>query len=845
MAKKGKRTKAGVPKATRSVAVQEREDEGWRGLWHRLSGTTQHAVCIVFLIIVSFAYFAPIHFSGKSIVAGDVVNWRAMAEDMIQYREQEGEEPLWAPNAFAGMPGYKISYELVVPQLDDIPRILRLYIWPSSHFIFLLIGTYLLVFFLTRNRLAGVLSAVGYGLTTYLTLLLVAGHNSKFVALAFIPWAVLAFAYVLRRPGILSSLLFAIAMAVNVRAGHEQITYYLIWLLAIWWIVEAVGAIRGGRFKNFGAVTGWMALSAVITVLLVAQPYLAVLEHRPYTIRGVGAGEVTEGLGWDYAMNWSQGIGELVTLIIAHAFGGSGANYWGPKPFTAGPHYMGGVVLLLAVLAVWRVRKKAVWGLAIAAFVMILFSLGSNLAWFNRLMFEAVPLFDAFRAPETWLSVVVFAVVALAGIGASYVIRREPSPQAEQEKTKSILIAVGSVAGLVLVLLLMRNVFFEFERPNELMQLSQMVAIQNNVSQDDPRVVEAARQFLTEVKVQRAEVFADDALRTLIFVLLAGGAIYLYRRGTLPGWVMQTALVLLVLIDLWGVDRRYLNEEGLVDADTVEEEIPTYDFDRFLIEQGAGERGQFRVLSLESDPQTWARPSYFYESLGGYHGAKLALYQDFLDHLLFDERTGIPNQNALNLLNTRYVISPRSLPGMNVVFQGERFVVLENPDALPRAFFVGEVEVVASSEEMWARLLSESFEPEEVALLSEPIDFETNPIDSGSVAEVTLEGYSPREIVWNVRTDAPRLMVASEVYYPAGWNAYVDGEEVPIHRVDYLLRAVPVPEGEHTVVMRFEPVSHRIGVAVSGFATVFAYGGVLLILGLAWNRRRRTTSQEQ
>jgi hypothetical protein len=477
---------------------------------------------------------------------------------------------------------------------------------------------------------------------------------------------------------------------------------------------------------------------------------------------------------------------------------------------------------------------------------MLLFSLGEHFELLNRPMFEYFPLFDAFRVPETWLSIVALALAVLAAFGVAHVVRNEPSDEAA-EKTKAIYIAAGGMIGLVLVLLLFRGSLFDFERPGEYQQVVQQIAASNDVSPGDPRVARAAEQYLAQMETDRKDRFSDDAQRTLFFLVLAGAVLVAYRREWIPGWTMQVLLALLVVVDLWGVDRRYFSEDDLRRAQQPEDLIARYDFDQFILEQQAeaGGPGAFRVLSLESgNPMVNARPSYHYESIGGYHGAKLRIFQDYIDHLFMNDR-GLPSENALDLLNVRYVIARGVLPGTEPVFRSEQTgqVVLRNPDAVPRAFLVGDAEVVSSPEAMWDRIQSADFDPGETALLSEPVNLEPVPVDSASTARVTLEAYGPREIRWTVATDAPRLLVASEVYYPAGWNAYVDGEPTPIVRANYLLRAVPIPEGEHEVVMRFEPRSYQVGLWVSGLATALAYGGVVVLLSLRWRRREGETPE--
>ncbi len=826
------------PKKTRGTAPQLRV-EGW---WDRLPERTQHIVCLLALLVTAALFYAPAVFTSQTIIGGDTVNWRAMAEYMIEYRAETGDEPLWAPNAFGGMPGYMINYPNLIAQADNIASWMRSAIWPVSHLIFLLAGTYLLVVYLTREKLAALLAALAFGWTTYLPIILVAGHNSKFVTLSFTPWLILAFAYALRKPGLIASLLFAIAMAINLRAGHVQITYYVTFLLGVWWIVEGVGVVRRDGWRTYAVTTGWLALGSVLALLMVAQPYLAHYQYKQYTIRGAADGG-GEGLDWTYATTWSQGVGELITLIAANAFGGSGESYWGPKPFTAGPHYVGALVVIFAVIAVWRQRTRTVLALAIATVLMILFALGQHFEMLNRPMYAYFPLFDAFRAPETWLSVAALALAMLAGIGLTVAGRDESSGGRQ-----AVFFTAGGMAVLLVVFMVFGDLLFDYERPDEEQILLQQVVSQRpDLNASDPRVQSFIAEYLTEQKEARRGAFNSSLFRSLIFVLLGGGLLVYYRLGKIPRWTMQAAIALLVIVDLWGVDRQYLNADHFTDAPDASQQLATYDFDRFLLRQQeeAGGPGHFRVLSLEAgNPFTNARPSYHHESIGGYHGAKLRLFQDYIDRIFPDPGGRLPNENALDLLNVRYIVAGGSLPGTGVVYrdQSTGMYVLQNEDALPRAFFVGETEVIESAEVMWARLQSPEFDPRETALLAEPIEFQTTPMDSAASTQVQLLEYSPRRIVWNVFTNAPRLLVVSEIYYPAGWRASVGGESAPIHRVNYLLRGVAVPAGEHEVVMQFNPTAHTAGVWIAGITTILVYGLTIALLALGEYRRRRRST---
>lgn len=842
-----------VPRAERGESIP-----AWHEWWDHVAPRRQHIVCALVLLIVSVGFYAPMHFSGKTLVGGDTVKWRAMAESVIAYEEATGETPLWATNPFGGMPATMISYAPAVPQADDIPRLLRKIIWPTSHFFLLLLGTYGFVWFTARDKLAAVLAACAFGLTTYLPVILVAGHNSKFITLAYAPWLMWAFAYALAKPKLLSGLLFAAALALNLRAGHVQITYYVSLVMALWWIVEAVGAARRGRLRDFGASTAWLALGSVLGLLMVAQPYLMNAEYKAFTIRGASSGAAagTGGLAWDYAMAWSHEWGELLTLFIANTYGGASPTYWGSKIFTSGPHYAGGIAIALAVLALWRLRKNLVYAGGISVVLMLLFSLGENLPSLNRLMFDHFPLFASFRVPETWLVAVVLVVAILAGLGLAYVARpvrvlraagHDPGPSPRADASRSLLVAFGGALAVAVVLWIGGSAFLDFEKDGEAALIAQQVVQQQpGLSVSDPRVVQFAEEQVRTVKADRADLFAADALRTALFLALALGLAFLFYRRLIPAWAMQVALVLLVVLDLGGVGRRYFNEDVLVRADRPEEQIAEYGFDRFVKQKvaEAGGPGHFRVLSLEGAPSQNGRPAYHYETVSGYHGAKLRRIQDYFDHLLF--AGGTVNQNAVDLLSVRYVVAQQPVSGYTVAYQDEQtgFYVLENPEALPRAFFVGETEVIEDAETRWQRIADRATDLRRTAILEAPLDAEVTPIGAASTASVTLESFTPDEIRWTVETDAPRLFVADELYYPAGWAATVSGEPAPIVAVDHLLRGVPVPAGQHEIVMTFAPRSHTLGVTLSALSTLLVYGGIALLLGLGFARRRRSDEGE-
>ena len=801
-----------------------------------LPGRRKHIVCGAVLILVSLILFGPIHFSSKSLIGSDTVAWRAMAEAMLQYEEATGEEALWAPNMFGGMPGYMIAVDSSVFQIDTVAVWLRRVIWPSSHFLILLFGTYWLCFFLTRNNLASVFGACAYGLSNYIPLILTAGHNSKFIALCFAPLLVLAFLYVLKKPGLMSAALFAIAAAANLRAGHIQITYYFTIIIGIWWLSEGIRALRAGESGPFIKSTAFLILGSLAALALVAQPYLANFEYKEFTIRGTG-GQDGAGLSWEYAMGWSQGRVELLTLLISNAAGGN-VNYWGPKIATAGPHYFGVLSILMSLIAIARSRSVPVIALAVSIVVTIAFSLGENLESFNRFMFDWLPMYQSLRVPETWLAATAFCAAVLGSIGVAALMGEK---EKEDLLSRRTLIPIGALAALLIVLIVGKDSLLGFEKPNETAIVAQQVAQSNNVPTSDPRVQAAAEQYVGELKEARRDLFSNDSIRTLVVLILATLLLWLLARSKIAPSVFAGVLIVIMLLDLGSVTRRYLNSSILVEASDVEEQVPKYNFDQFIIDRTAerGGPGHFRALSLESNPFANARPAFHYETVGGYHAAKLGIYQEYLDNVLFRPGTLMPSGLGLDLMNVRYVIAARDLPGLIKQYQDSEtgLAVYEKIDVLPRAYFVSEFVVEPEASE--ARELLKGTDIRSVVVLNKDPGIPVATIDSSSTARAEIISHTAREIRLQVETDQQRLLVLSEVFYPAGWTATIGEDDTEILKANALTRAVVVPAGQHEVVFQFNPRRHFLGKRIALIATILIYGFVLLVGAHRYSARRR------
>lgn len=813
-----------------------------------MPASRQHAVCLLALLVLAVVFLAPTHFSGKRLLAGDTVNWRGMAQSVLEYEAETGKPGLWAGRAFAGMPAYMVSPELSVPQVDDVMRIVRPWFWPSSHLFLLFAGMYVLVWLVTRKSLPAVFSAVAYGLTTYMPVILVAGHNSKFIALAWAPWLLAAFYHLMHNPRWVSALLFAVAVAVNLRAGHVQVTYYVVFGAGIWWLSEAVRHVRQGEARSFLTMNMYLAAGALLGLAMVAQPYLSHAEFTPHTIRGSASGGTPGGMAWSYAMAWSQGVGELWTLFIARAYGGSGATYWGPKVFTAGPHYLGGLTVLLALTAIVAAgrRNRDVAPLAVAIVLMLLFSFGEHFPALNRVMFNYFPLFSAFRVPETWLSAMALYASVLAGIGLAHVSKGTVMARFSAWRPARVSAALLLLGGILTV---MGPTLMSFEKPGEPDQILRQLQTQYpEVTGNEPQVVEVIDREMARRYEEREALFSRDALRTTVVLLITTLLLWLLYRGLISGWMLTVALILLAALDLGSMGRQYLNEDALVPAERVEDGIAHYPFDTWLLEQRAAEggAGSFRVFSLEfgRDPSQNARPSFFHESLGGYTGAKLRVYQDVLDHLLFTDDRRSVHAATLRLLDVQYMVADRGLPGWDLVFQDDQAgaSVFEAPWEGARGWFVDSVGTAATAEATWQRLKASGFDPgREAVLFHEAGDVAERVTGRPGTHEAALTSWqNGQEMVFEVATDRERLFVISEIFYPEGWTARLNGEPVNILQTNYFLRGVVVPAGEHTLELRFEPISHRAGTWITGLAALLVYGWLLVVFlkNLSMRRRR-------
>lgn len=776
-------------------------------------------------------------------MANDVMQWRAGAESIIEYKQaHDGENPLWATNMFSGMPSYVISAPQSVPSVDTLVKEISDSAYPLQYFWVLLGGVYLLFILQGMRPLASVTGSILIGFTTYIPIIIEAGHNTKFVAYAFIPWVLIGYWMMSRsNKKLLAFFIFSLALTLELRANHPQVFYYFIYLLGFWWIYDTIQAYRKNEIKSWLIRSAYIAGAGILAIVSSMESYWRLYEYSQFSTRGgstldVGSGT---GLGLDYAFSWSQGVGELLTLIIPGIFGGaSGEAYWGPKPFTSGPHYLGAVAFLLALIGLITYRKKIKYLFFGVGTLTMLFSLGENFSLLNEFMFNYVPFFNKFRTPEMWLIVTVFcySVLAVFGIQALFRLAGE-----KQKTLKPLLLPLGIALGLGLIFALGSNALLSYEKPGERQQYEQQVARQNNVSVDNPQVQQAVSNYIdNRLKPARKAMAKTDSIRFFVIILVASALIVLFYRQKISKGYFLAALVILTAYDMLSVGNRYTNEDRLVpDRISAEQYIERQKrpLDEFIIENiDSGEGYPYRVFPLVDNPFNNAIPAYFYPSIGGYTGAKLAHYQDMIDRLLMAGPQGI-NMPILDMLNVKYISSGQQFPfpGLEQVYSGENNFVYENTDVLPKAFFVDSVITANSPLEAVQQMEpGTGFDPAQMAVVETE---QAITVTTDSMASVEVTDYQANSLTLKTSTANPGFLVLSEIYYPAGWKATLDGEPTKIYKTNFVLRGFQVPAGEHTLSLKFEPQSSIWGARLAWAGHLIIWLSGLLAVGIIYRNR--------
>ena len=803
-----------------------------------------YAVALVLFVAVACIYCAPA-LEGKVVHAGDNISWRGMAKEVQQYTKDTGDHSFWTGSVFSGMPNYQIGGGRY--QSSDWLKPLRKWTYKGQSSAPWALVIYFACFFVLMrafgiNKWLSIVGSLATGLSTYFLIIIAAGHNTKPTSIALIS-VVMGGVYLIfrKRYGwgiVLTMLCTAIGYGV-----HPQMSYYLFMMIGVFYIAELYIHIKEKRYKDLAIGTLLFFGSMFVGLGTGSANTFVNIEYAEQTMRGghsdlvkpEDAENKTKGLDLDYATQWSYGIDESLSFLIPGIKGGAssydvGKNsqlyqslvkqgvprnsaaqfcanvplYWGDQPFTAGNVYMGAVVCFLFVLGLLIVKGPYKWAILAATLFSIFLAWGHNFMPLTEFFFKYFPMYSKFRAVS---SILIVAEIAMPLLGFLAVKALMDGSISRNEALKKICIAGGITAGICLFFALFGGALYDFKAPG-----------------DTSFAKEFFYQYILE---ERKALMKSDAWRSFLFIVLAAATLWAFAKNWLKWGYMVAILGILVITDLWPINKRYFNDDSFVSKRNNEAVFQMQPHEKLILQD---QDPHFRVMNLTTSTFNDARTSYYLKSIGGYHAAKLRRYQD-----LIDQHLSKMNMNVISMLNAKYFIVPDKKSGQPQVQR--------NPYAMGNAWFVDTLLVVDNANEEsdalnYIDLNTTAVLDKEFASYVEDFTPEHDP-----AATVHLTKYTPRYIDYEYAISKPGTIVFSEIYYPYGWKATVNGKPVDIFRVNYMLRAINVPAGKHTIHFEFDPDSVKKGDAIAMTCIIVMYSSILLVIGISLFRVIRKKQQ--
>lgn len=835
---------------------------------------------IVFALITIF-YFKPMYFEDKVLNQGDILRHKAMSKEIMDYREKYHKEPLWTNSMFGGMPAYQISTEYSGNWLSFLDRLFKLFLPHPSGYIFLYgISFFILMIVLRTPYLLAISSAIAYALSSYFLIIIEAGHNSKANAIGYIPLVVASMILLFKRNLWIGTLLSALFWALEINANHLQITYYLVLMVGIFWLYWLYESIKNKSVANFIKHSIFFGISILVGTLPNMGNILTTYEYGKYSTRGKSELTInadlkpdlhnkTTGLDKDYATQWSYGIGETFTFLIPDFKGGasqaianadpdalkkipsdmreivaSQSSYFGPQPFTSGPVYLGAIVVFLMILGLFVVPKEWKIPLTIVIVLSILLSWGKNFMILTDIFMDYMPGYNKFRAVSMILVLVEFAIPLMAGLSLYYLANfsSQKISLGKKEVTldKLSLWTFIGVGGFCLINYLVPALFNSFKAPDE-----EAILMSEYIKAGYPKeeVSKYIQQMMPHVEEARKNIVRSDALRSFIFIGLFFVFIWGYFRKKVSATLLFLAFGAFSLIDLYTVDRRYFGENSFVPKANIQQLFTPSQADEIILQDTTK---YYRVLNLATNTFNDANTSYFHKSVGGYHGAKLKKYQELIDfHLskeiqkfyqLLNQIGGadslletqvLPSLQVINMLNTKYILLP--------IKSGS--IPMPNSSANGNAWFVKELKFVANADSEIVKLYSINTKTQAVIQEKNKLPQLSNTYSAKG--KIYLTSYAPNELTYTSISDEDQFAVFSDIYYPKGWNAYIDGQLQPHTCVNYVLRGMIIPKGTHKIEFKFEPDSYKTGNSIAYVGSVLIYSILLTALWLLWKEIKK------
>ena len=783
-------------------------------------------IAIVVFAVISFAYFCPAVTEGRILSQHDSVAGIGAGQEGKEYLERTGERTRWTNSIFGGMPTYQMapSYDST-DWLKGIENLYHLYLPTYVWYVFvMLLGFYILLrAFNFKVWMAG-LGAIVWAFSSYFFIIIAAGHIWKFITLAYIPPTIAGMVLCYRGKYLWGGLVTALFVALQISSNHVQMSYYFLFVMLFMAIAYGVQAYQQKTLADFWKSTGVLVAAGILGICINLSNLYHTYEYSKESMRGKSelvkenaANQTGSGLERDYITQWSYGIGETFSLMVPNVKGGASVplaanekamekanpmygsiysqlgQYWGEQPGTSGPVYVGAFVMFLFILGLFIVKTPMKWALLAATVLSILLSWGKNFMGFTDFFIDYVPMYNKFRAVSSILVIAEFTIPLLAMLALKEVVS---TPKLLQERRKDFLISFALTGGLALLFALVPKVFFS----------SYVSTMEMNALQGIP--AEQLVPLLANLEEVRMSLFTSDAWRSFFIILIGAGLVWAYGMGKLKQTALIGTLAVLCLVDMWDVNKRYLYDEQFVEKQQQTQSFQPTETDKLILQD---ETLDYRVLNLASNTFNENNTAYWHKSVGGYHAAKLRRYQEMIEEHISGEMQGLYKAVAdaggemellnptdfpvLNMLNTRYFIFP---------LQGGQTVPLLNPFARGNAWFVNDVKYVNSANEEIEAI--HELDPARQAVVDKKFQEAIQPMASDSTATIQLVAYEPNYLKYEVNSEKGGTVVFSEIYYP-GWQSTIDGQSVPHGRANYILRAMNVPAGKHTVEFTFDPAS--------------------------------------
>lgn len=834
-------------------------------------------VAIILFALLAVVYFTPAVFEGRILSQHDSVAGIGAGKESSDYLEQTGERTRWTNALFGGMPTYQMSPSYTsTDSLRGVEKCYKLFLPETAALVFImLLGFYILLRAFNFKVWLAALGAIVWAFSSYFFIIISAGHLWKFYTLAYVPPTIAGMVLVYRGRYLWGGIVTALFLALQILSNHIQMSYYFCFVMLFMAIAFGVDAWRKKELPRFFKSTGVLVLAALVGVAVNLSNLYHTYQYSKETMRGKSelvkpdtGNQTKNGLDRDYITQWSYGIGETFSLLVPNVKGGASnqgskpllmsdnqtamkkadtrfmaiynqlTQYWGEQPGTSGPVYVGAFVLMLFFLGAFIVKGPMKWALVAATALSILLSWGKNFMGFTDFFLDYVPMYDKFRAVSSILVIAEFTIPLLAMLALKEIIEQ---PQLLRERIRPFLIAFGLTGGVALLFAIAPRLFF----PSYVSSM-EMNALQGS------NLGEFLAPILANLEEMRVAIFTADAWRSFFIVLIGALLLLFYSRGTLKSRWLVTLVALLCLVDMWQVNKRYLNDDMFVEKSKREQAFKPTQTDSYILQDKSLD---YRVLNLASNTFNENETSYWHKSVGGYHAAKLRRYQELIETHIADEMQSIYQEVAdnfgdmtkvegatfpvVNMLNTRWFIFPG---------KGQTTIPLQNPNAYGNAWFVDKVSYVNNANDELDMLHKVNLK--EVAVVDKKFqgklgDNETvaaqRTAATDSTRQVTLTAYLPNKLTYDVDSQAGGYVVFSEIYYP-GWQATIDGKETPHGRADYVLRTMYVPAGRHTIVFTFDPVSLHITETIAFCALGLLVIGVLAGLFLTFRKSRKASA---